>query len=420
MKSTKRYGRDFTLVVVGQIISLSGNAILRFSLPLYLLRATQSSSLFGTVTACSFLPMIILSLLGGVLADRVNKRNIMVCLDSATAIILIIFYWLMGTVPMIPLFIITLMLLYGIAGTYQPAVQASIPALVPKERILSANAVISQVGALANFTGPVIGGFLYGLWGITIILKVSILCFVLSALMETFLVIPFTKRPGQGSIWHIVKSDLRDSMHFLIREKPQFIQVCIVIAGLNLFLSSMITIGIPVIIVKTLSLPDQLLGITQGLLAVGGVIGGLMTVIFEKKLYPQKASVFLYLCSLFALFMGTGMLPDGLPLLKYIVLSGTGLCITVSSTIFSIQMLAIVQAQTPEHFIGKVIACIMTFIMCSQPIGQLLYGVLFELLSQKIAFLILSTGIISFLIALYSQKVLLKTGENTNENTEKQ
>lgn len=58
------FKRDFTMVAIGQVISLFGNAILRFALPLYLLRETDSSSLFGIVTACSFIPMIIFSLLG--------------------------------------------------------------------------------------------------------------------------------------------------------------------------------------------------------------------------------------------------------------------------------------------------------------------------------------------------------------------
>ena len=66
----KLFKRDFTMVVIGQIISLFGNAILRFALPLYLLRETGSPSLFGVVTACSFIPMVIFSLFGGVIADR--------------------------------------------------------------------------------------------------------------------------------------------------------------------------------------------------------------------------------------------------------------------------------------------------------------------------------------------------------------
>ena len=103
----KLLGKDFALVVAGQIVSLFGNAILRFSLPLFLLRETGSSALFGAVTACSLLPMIVLSLLGGVLADRVNKRNIMVFLDFSTAGIIAGLYFLVGRVPTIPLFIVT-------------------------------------------------------------------------------------------------------------------------------------------------------------------------------------------------------------------------------------------------------------------------------------------------------------------------
>lgn len=101
---TKLFRRDFTLVVIGQIISLFGNAILRFALPLYLLRETGSSTLFGVVTACSFAPMVILSMVGGVLADRVNKRDIMVGLDFSTAAIIMLFYFSLGKIPTVPFF----------------------------------------------------------------------------------------------------------------------------------------------------------------------------------------------------------------------------------------------------------------------------------------------------------------------------
>lgn len=411
MKNNKiRYGKDFMLVIVGQIVSLFGNAILRFSLPLYLLRETESSTLFGIVTACSFLPMIVLSLLGGVLADRVNKRNIMVGLDFLTAFVVTTFYILMGIAPIIPLFMVTLMLLYGISSTYQPAVQASIPILVSKKHILSANSIVNQIGSLANFIGPIVGGMLYGIWGIESIVKVSIICFILSAIMEIFIVIPFNKTMTNDSAFRIVKSDLQDSIRFLRFKKPVFIRVCFIIAGLNLFLSAMLTIGIPVIIIDTLSITEQMLGITQGLLAIGGIIGGLLTAAFVKKLNPKKAYIFLLLCSAFTCIIGLAMLPQDLIFFKYMILSGMGLAVTISSTMFSIQMLSVVQIETPEHLVGKVIACIMTFIMCAQPIGQLIYGILFELLSQNISIIIIGTSVISFLIALYSKQILKELG----------
>lgn len=412
MKKEKlKYGRDFTLVVAGQIISLFGNAILRFALPLYLLRETGSSALFGTVTACALLPMILLSLLGGILADRVNKRNIMVGLDFLTALVILAFYFLIGKAPVIPLFIVTLMILYGISGTYQPTVQASIPALVPRERVLSASAIVNQIGSLANFTGPVIGGMLYGFWGINSILQVSIFCFTLSAVMEILIRIPHHKYSGKEKIFYIIKGDLQDSLRFLSEKKPVFIHVCFIIAGLNFFLSSMVTIGIPVMIVDRLLMTDQLLGITQGFLAVGGIIGGGLTVIFEKRLNPEKAYIFLFLCSIFACVMGAGMLiPQELRFIKYLILTGAGMLITVFSAVFSIQMLAVVQTETPAYLVGKVIACIMAFIMCAQPVGQLMYGILFEKVSYGISYIMAGTGAVSFFISVYAKKILKELG----------
>lgn len=87
----KLFSKDFTLVIIGQIISLFGNATIRFALPLYLLNHTGSSALYGMVTACAFIPAILLSPIGGIIADRINKRNIMVILDFLTAAVIIVF-----------------------------------------------------------------------------------------------------------------------------------------------------------------------------------------------------------------------------------------------------------------------------------------------------------------------------------------
>ena len=88
---TVRFSKDFILVAAGQIISLFGNQILRFALPLYLLNQTGSAALFGTIMAISIIPMILFYPIGGIIANRVNKRNIMVMLDFCTAILISLF-----------------------------------------------------------------------------------------------------------------------------------------------------------------------------------------------------------------------------------------------------------------------------------------------------------------------------------------
>ena len=170
----KLFSKDFTLVVIGQIISLSGNAMIRFALPLYLLNMTGSSALYGTITACAFLPAILLSPVGGIIADRVNKRNIMVILDFMTAAVILAFSIFRNSVNLILLLTVTLMLLYGIAGAYQPSVQASIPALTSQEHFMAANSVINTISSFASLTGPVLGGILYSVYGLEPLLRACV------------------------------------------------------------------------------------------------------------------------------------------------------------------------------------------------------------------------------------------------------
>ena len=135
----------------------------------------------------------------------------MVALDFLTAGIISIFYISLGQLPLVPLMIVVLMLLYGISGAYQPSVQASIPLLVEYEVLAKGNATINMVSTLSNLLGPVIGGVLFGYFGLTPILFLSIICFVISAVMEIFIHIPHQKRKAETGIFVTVRNDLKDS-----------------------------------------------------------------------------------------------------------------------------------------------------------------------------------------------------------------
>ena len=119
----------------------------------------------------------------------------MVALDFTTATVILIFSFALGKVLLIPLMIAVLMILYGISGIYQPAVQASIPLITEKQFLMQGNAVINMVSTLAGLLGPIIGGVLFGAFGIMPILFISISCFAFSAVMEVFIHIPFEKIP---------------------------------------------------------------------------------------------------------------------------------------------------------------------------------------------------------------------------------
>lgn len=408
------FKRDFTLVVIGQIISLFGNAILRFALPLYLLRETGSSALFGMVTACSFAPMVVLSMIGGVLADRVNKRNIMVGLDFCTAVLILIFYLSLGKLPTVPLFIAVLMLLYGISGTYQPSVQASIPLLVSSEKLMAGNAVINQVNTLSGLLGPVIGGIMFGMWGIYPILILSIGCFSFSAVMEIFIHIPHEKRIRERGILTVVGNDLKESYQFVKTEKPIFFSVVFLISIFNLILSSVMIIGTPILITQVLKMSDTMYGFTQGALALGGLCGGILTAAIAEKLKLKSSYILLLVCAASVALMGISLMFHIPAILSYWVITLMSFTAMGASTLFVVQIYTMVQKQTPPQLVGKIMAALISIAMCGQPIGQAIYGVLFDIFESRTWIVLIVAAVAAFLIALYSKKIFSQL-ENSNE-----
>ena len=401
----KLFKRDFTMVVIGQIISLFGNAILRFSLPLYLLRETDSSSLFGVVTACAFIPMVIFSLFGGVIADRKNKRNIMVALDFTTATVILIFSFALGKVLLVPLMIAVLMILYGISGIYQPAVQASIPVITEKQFLMQGNAVINMVSTLAGLLGPIIGGVLFGAFGIMPILFISIGCFAFSAVMEVFIHIPFEKNTDGKSVFGAVGSDLSDSFKFVKYEKPIFLSILEILALFNLILTAMMLVGIPVIVVQILGMSDTALGITQGAMGLGGLAGGIITGAAAEKIRPKNGYIFLIICSLAAFVMGISVFEAVPKNIGYFIITAISFSAMCASTMFSVSMMTAAQQQTPPNLLGKIMAVIIAVSSCSQPVGQALYGVLFDVFADKPYLIMIGAATLAMAVSLYSKKV---------------
>lgn len=405
LSSTKRplFNKDFSLVLIGQIISLFGNAILRFALPLYILQQSGSPALFGLVSASSFLPMVILSPIGGMIADRMNKQRIMVVLDTITAILIGLFMFLHGAVDIVPLVVILLIMLYGIQGVYSPAVQASIPLLASDENLMPANAAVNLVQSLSGLLGPVAGGMLFGQFGLMPIMVVGCVCFAFSAFIELFIRIPHKRRPAAESIWAMVKDDMGQSVRFVTRENPVLGKVTILIFCINLFMSSMIIIGLPVIITGNLGMNSEWYGAAQGALAAGGLLGGLLAGMLSKWLSVQKAHLLLLACAICIVPMGLVLALSAPVLVSYFVITAASAVMMAFSTIFSIQMLAFVQAQTPPHLIGKVVSFVLAISMCAQPFGQALYGVLFEQFADASGMVVLAAGLVSAMVALYSK-----------------
>lgn len=408
--NSRLFQRDFTIMILGQIISLFGNAILRFSLSLYVLEVTGSAAVFGTILAVSMIPTVLLSPFGGVLADRLPKQKIMTILDFVTAGLIVFYDAVYGSAGNLAAVTIFMILLTLIQAFYQPSVQASIPLLASQEQLMAANGIVMQVQALAGLLGPILAGMLYGIGGVKPILAASAVCFFLSAVMELFLRIPHEKREADGSPVRMALLDLKGAVTYLIRENTCLFKLLIVVAGINLFLSALFIIGLPYLVKIYLGMSAQAYGFAEAAMGMGSILGGLVSGLAGKKI-PFKHSHYFLLGTplllipviLILLFQAPGKMIYAV--LLFSVMIGMGF-----AALFTIAAQTFIQKSTPVHMLGKVGAFVSTICVCALPIGQAMYGGLFELFSDSPWVVVLVGTVISMMLA-YAAKRTLRNAE---------
>lgn len=418
MKRRSILSKDFLLIAAGQIISLFGNQILRYALPLYLLNQTGSAALFGTISACAFLPMLMIYPIGGIIADRVNKRNIMVILDFTTAAITTLFCLLKEQINMIPLMAVVLMILYGIQGIYQPAVNASIPVLVENESIVQANSVINVISSTANMTGSILGGILFSIVGLMPILYVSIGCFCASAFMELFIEIPYEKKTTKRNILRVGFGDLKESFWFIFREEPVVLRAALIYGFVTMCLCSLSVISVPVLITQYMGFSagkaNRLYGYAQGVIAAGSILGGVLAGVFSKRLKPVHIPAVIQGSAVSIFLAGTALQMLKTSIGIYIVLVLGCSFMLLLSSLFQIQMLSYVQILTPNQFIGKVVSCVICVCMCANPIGQFIYGTVFEKIGDNAYLIFYIAALLVIGISVFARKVFRDIGQHVS------
>lgn len=410
--STKSSMKDFHLMVTGQTITVLGSTLLRFALSLYVLDITGRADIFAGLYAITSIPFL-LAPLGGAIADRFNRRNIMVIFDLINTAIVLGFIALLfnGTVSIMWIGIV-MFLLAVVSAMYAPVVMASIPQLVPEKKLEQANGIVNGVQALSNIVAPVLGGVLYGIIGLKMLVILSGLAFFLSAILEMFIKIPFIKRMQEDHIVPTIVKDMKEGFLYVLKQ-PFILKSMLLAALLNLILTPLFVVGGPIILRVTMKSSDTMYGIGMGLIDFATILGALSIGFFAKNLQMKTLYYWMFVIALLVLPMALSVTPFILsmghypPFILFILCS---IFIAMIMTIVSIYVITVVQKKTPNENLGKVMAIITAVSQCMAPIGQIVYGFMFEGFSLKIYLPILCISFILIILAFVTKKILGNEG----------
>lgn len=165
--------RNFLIIWIGELISMLGSGLTSFALGVWLFEQTGQATPFALTVLFGSLPRILLSPLAGSLADRWNRRWLMILTDSGSAMVTLIVL-VMLTRGDLQIWMVYLVAVLGsvFAAFQEPAYMASITMLVPKKDLVRASGLGSLGQALESLLTPLAAGFLFvaiGLRGIILI-----------------------------------------------------------------------------------------------------------------------------------------------------------------------------------------------------------------------------------------------------------
>ena len=401
----KLFTRNFTLLILGQVCSLLGNGALRFALSMYVLEETGSAAVFGGLLAAAMIPTILLTPFGGILADRANRRNVMVGLDlcSGTAVLLaaLAFSGDRGMAVTAALLIVL-----SILGAFEsPTVQACVPQMQNGENVLRGNAAVNQVNALAGLVTPFLGSLLYTAFGVRPVLAGAGLCFLLTAGLECFIRLPRVLPAEKQSVGTILREDLLGSFRFLVRERREVLDLLLFAALVGCLVSGVAIVGLPYLVRQELGLSAAFYGGAESAAGLAALLGGLAAGVLAGRLpfrRLHRLAVLLGVCVLLA--GGAMLLPLG-PVLRFaplvLAFCGGQAC----ACCFSIFAVSAIQERTPEHMTGKVMACVSAVSMCAQPLGQAAFGLLFDAAAGQAWLVLLPAGVLICALGIGSRRL---------------
>lgn len=388
----------FYKITVCQIITLFGNAALRFALPLYLLRRTDSAALYGSVTALALVPMLLGTLAGGVLADRCRKQKIMAVLDTVSAIGMAAAAAMPG-VPVTPLVLAALCLLYAVEGLYQPAVQASLPLLLNGAALARGNAVIQLVDTIDELLGPLLGSVLLHTLELRGLLLLCAVCFVVSALWERTLPIPYAPA---------ARSCLRLPPKALFRQARPLLRLAAVLALFNLAVVPAVTVGVPLLVVRYYAFSDTALAITQSAMSAGGLLGGVLAGAFAKRLSLRRGTAALWCITAVCALLGLAVLPCVPAAAGYIAVTALAFCMMAAAALFQILLFTAIQDHAPTGQTGRFMSLITVCACLTQPVGQAAFGLLYGRFAALPSAVLFAAAVASIFINLAASHIFKK------------
>ena len=274
MKSTGM--RGFTVIWLGQILSLIGSAMTWFAFTIWAWEITGKASALATISFFAFLPTVLFSPVAGALVDRWNRKIVMLFSDLATAVgtLTIFLIYTFGTLQIWHIYVVSILAGFFTAFQY-PAYSAAVTTMLSKDDYARAEGMLGSARALSGILAPIFAAALLGQIGLNGIMLIDLATFLFA--FGTLLVIHIpqarqteTGMQSKGTLWQEIRFGFR-----YINEKKSLRALTILFMLAGIFLAIGATLMTPLVLGRTGN-NESALATVLSTGAVGGIVGGVI------------------------------------------------------------------------------------------------------------------------------------------------
>ncbi|WP_434641112.1 MFS transporter [Thermoanaerobacterium thermosaccharolyticum] len=403
---------NFLFLITGKFVSLIGSEMQNFALSLYVLKITGSATKFASVLAITLVPQIVFGNIAGVIADWFDKKRLLIMLDLLSAAIVAIYaviFKINGVLTLTQIYILSV-LLSTISSMFNPTITAVIPSIAEDYELADANGINTMFMNIANLISPVIAGILLEVFNIFIILTINAISFLLSFMCESMLEIQKTNDKPEKINLNSFLNDFLTGIDF-IKSKRLILNILIIGIIINFTSNPILSVGLTYISKQILKITDYQYGILQSTFAISMIASPFISSIITKK-YKLGKILFLDIFSVSILYflLSFTISPIYLQGFSYILKPYISLMIIIFfvgliTSIGNIALTTMLQIEIPLKLMGRVIATISTCLMVVTPLGQMIFGILFDKIPSWINIIICAS--INFVVILFFKNYLL-------------
>ncbi|MHA2237889.1 MAG: MFS transporter [Candidatus Hodarchaeales archaeon] len=387
--------RGYLIIWLGQLISLFGSGVVQFAIIWWITTETGSTLFLALASFAGLVPLVIFTPLSGVLADRWNRKYLILGTDFLQALLTLLLI-ILFSFNVIGTYVIIVMLFFrGMLQALQlPATVALVPQMVPKKNITRINGLNSIFNNVIYILTPIIGALLLEVGSIEVILWIDLITFLIAAGSILITKIPYyakkVSKDAQIAIKSSFKKEFLEGLTYL--RSNGF--MTIIIGGMlaNILINPLFTL-LPHFI-KHVHLGEALeLAFVLGFFQMGSLIGGLFIMLknFQPRFGNLIFAIFTAFCGLFLI----GITPVGF--FPFLILGSLIAGISIGTV--DIMIMTILQVNIPTELQGRVFSILFMLVKSILPLAILITGSFAEILGISIIYLI--SPILGFALVFY-------------------